>query len=366
VGYEQLVALFIKDVMAGQASYYGLEEVRASTARGYADAVKVLFRKRNFAEPVKCSVIGNVPATLVTNLDSEQDVPAQRSPLDNKIFAQLHAKAAASTSPDSVDNVFFDLLVLARYVGPRSSEYAQTKQSECDYHVYPSGKKVVKAFTANDFVFFDEEGNRITDLSNSATAKVRSVRITWRIQKNRQNGQKINLAVDDSAPLLCPVHSCLRLVLRAHRLGQSPDLPVCIYPNRKGQLLYLTGSKVAALLRKAVQHIRPETPADELKRYSAHSLRVWSCVLLDEAGKSPEFIKKRLRWMGDSFRMYLRDTATINRQHRQALATASAEASRFITDLVLASMSNLRLADSALPNTVPVDPDMGAYEDEMD
>lgn len=120
-------------------------------------------------------MIGNVPATLVTNLDNEQDVSAQRSPLDNEIFAQLHAKVAASTSPDSVDNIFFDLLVLARYVGPCSSKYAQTKQSKFDYHVYPSGKRVVKAFTANDFVFFD-----ITDLSNSASAGVRSVRITWR------------------------------------------------------------------------------------------------------------------------------------------------------------------------------------------
>ena len=359
--------MFIKDVVAGRANYYCLEEVRAGTARGYADAVNVLFQKRGFDTPVKWSVPGNVPAILVANRDKEQNVPAQRNPLDNKIFAQLHAKAAASANADSVDNVFFDLLVMARYVGPRLSEFAQTKQSEVDYHVYPSGKKVVKAFTANDFVFFDEGGNCIGELSNPlAVASARSVRITWRIQKNRQNGQRITLAADTSAPILCPVKACLRLVSRAHRLGQLPDLPVCTYPNKKNQLLYLTGSKVAALLRSAVMRIRPETPKDELSRYSAHSLRVWACVLLDEAGKSPEFIKKRLRWMGDSFRMYLRDTATINRQHRQALATASEEASRFITETVLVSMANLRVADSALPNVVPVDTDMGAYIDEMD
>jgi hypothetical protein len=46
---------------------------------------------------------------------------------------------------------------------------------------------------------------------------------------------------------------------------------------------------------------------DELKWYSTHSLRVWACVLLDEAGQLPDYIKKRLRWLGDSFRMYLRD-----------------------------------------------------------
>ena len=153
---------------------------------------------------------------------------------------------------------------------------------------------------------------------------------------------------------------------RAHRLGQSPDLPVCVYPNKNGQLLYLTGSKVASLLRNAVSHIRPNTPKEELTKYSAHSLRVWACVLLDEAGKSPEFIKKRLRWMGDSFRIYLRDTAIINSQHREALALASSQTSEFITEAIATSMAYLRVADSALPNDAPVDQDMGSYKDDMD
>jgi hypothetical protein len=42
-------------------------------------------------------------------------------------------------------------------------------------------------------------------------------------------------------------------------------------------------------------------------------------------GKSPEYIKKRLRWLGESFRTYLRDTATIQNQHREALNDASTE-----------------------------------------
>jgi hypothetical protein len=42
-------------------------------------------------------------------------------------------------------------------------------------------------------------------------------------------------------------------------------------------------------------------------------------------GKSPEYIKKRLRWLGESFRTYLRDTATIQNQHREALNDASSE-----------------------------------------
>ena len=365
VGYERIVAMYLKDVMSG-ANFQDIETVRSKTARGYGDAVNTLFQKRGFPLPIRWSEAGNIPAVLVNNWSREEDVASQRSPLDNRIFAQLHAKASASESPDSLDNLFFELLVLARYVGPRSSEYAQTKQSSCDYHTYPSGRKVVKAFTANDFSFYDEQGNQVMDLTGSAIEQAASVKIVWRIQKNRQNGQHITLGADTKVPILCPVRNCIRLVERARRLDQPTNMPLCVCPNKQGHLLYLTGSKVAVLLRNAVKHIRPDTPKEDLKKYSAHSLRVWACVLLDEAGKSPDFIKKRLRWMGDSFRMYLRDTSIIHRQHCEALASSTSETTEFITEAISASMAVLQVSDMALPDEAPVDEDMGVYRDEMD
>ncbi len=117
----------------------------------------------------------------------------------------------------------------------------------------------------------------------------------------------------------------MQLVLRAKRLNQPVDMPVAVYKTKKGKVIYLTDNKIAELLRKAVKEVRPDTTPDELKRYSAHSLRDWACVLLDEAGKLPDYIKKRLRWLGDSFRMYLRDTAIIQHQHVDALLAASQE-----------------------------------------
>ena len=89
--------------------------------------------------------------------------------------------------------------------------------------------------------------------------------------------------------------------MRAQRLSQPLDLPVGVYKSKQGKILYLMGNKIAELLRVAVREIRPDTSKEELKRYSAHSLCVWVCVLLDEAGKSPEYIKKWLRWVGDLF-----------------------------------------------------------------
>ncbi len=61
---------------------------------------------------------------------------------------------------------------------------------------------------------------------------------------------------------------------------------------KKGHDLYLTGNKIAELFHAAVHEMWPDTGKEELKQYSAHSLCAWACVLLDEADKSPEYIKK--------------------------------------------------------------------------
>jgi hypothetical protein len=95
------------------------------------------------------------------------------------------------------------------------SEYAQTSPTKIDYHVYPSGKKVIKAFIAADFVFLDKSGKIIDSqsLTDESTDVVKRLRCTWWIQKNRRNGQAITLSSDDKHPQLCPVRAALRLVL---------------------------------------------------------------------------------------------------------------------------------------------------------
>ncbi len=82
--------------------------------------------------------------------------------------------------------------------------------------------------------------------------------------------------------------------------------------------------------------------------------------MLDKAEKSPEYIKKRLCWLGDSFRMYLRDTTKIQSQHFDALQAASQE----VMDLIAA------LPDKVIAVCIMTDgsndPDMHKYADEMD
>jgi hypothetical protein len=257
------------------------------------------------------------------------------------------------------------MLTLSQLIGPHVSKYTQTTQDKVDYHVYPSGTRVIKAFTANDFVFYDKSGHILKKIDDSTLDLATSVQITWCSQKNCQNGQKIKLSSDKKNPAICPVRGALRMVMRASYLGQPDNMPVACYRTKKAPLI--TGSKIATLFRKAVKKVQPSTSANNLKRYSTHSLCVWACVILDKAGMSPSFIQKRLRWLGDSVKMYLRDTKAIQDKHLAALQLASSNIMALIgtppDDIIhlIATMSDLKV-----PNDIVKDDQMGAYIDEMD
>jgi len=138
-------------------------------------------------------------------------------------------------------------------------------------------------------------------------------------------------------------------------------MPVACYL-KKDAMAYITGSRIALHFRAAARAVRPNISKDDEQRYSAHSMRVWACVLLDEVGELPDYIKKRLRWMGNSFRMYLRDTHVIQDQHRKALRASSEE----VTDLVSALPANILHLSIMSEETAGEEEDMGVYQDEMD
>ena len=122
----------------------------------------------------------------------------------------------------------------------------------------------------------------------------------------------------------------------------------------------MIANRVATLIREAVKGECPGITTANQNKYSTHSLRVWACVLLDKAGKSPDYIRKHLRWMGDSFCMYLHDTRVIQDMHREALQLSSQE----IIDLLEAQPEDV-CRRSMMSNVTP-DDDMGKYHDEMD
>ncbi len=207
-------------------------------------------------------------------------------------------------------------------------------------------------------------------IDDSSLESADSVQITWRIQKNRQNGQKIKLSADTNNPSICPIQpirGALQMVMRSRHLAQPDDMPVACYRTKKALLLFITGSRITTLFCKAVKKVRSSTSADNLKRYSAHSLRVWACVLLDKAGMSPSFIQKRLCWLEDLFKMYLCDTKAIQDKHLAALQSASTNVMALIRtppdDVVCLTAT---MSDVNVPSHVVADKQTGSYINEMD
>ena len=101
---------------------------------------------------------------------------------------------------DSKKNLMFTMTCLGCFIGPRASKYAQTSSKKVDYHTYPLGNKVIKAFTADDFAFFYKAGNTQELINKSCIDQAHKVQITWRIQKNCRNGQKITLSAKQTPP----------------------------------------------------------------------------------------------------------------------------------------------------------------------
>jgi hypothetical protein len=88
-------------------------------------------------------------AILPNNMLWGGDIVRQRDPLK-------HRMATASKCKDSVSDLLFNVMALSCYIRPHLWEYAQTTQDKVDYHTYPSGTTVIKAFIANDFIFYDD------------------------------------------------------------------------------------------------------------------------------------------------------------------------------------------------------------------
>jgi hypothetical protein len=126
------------------------------------------------------------------------------------------ANLACNSDHNSAVSVTFDWLALGRILGFRVAEYAQTTQSQIDAYEYASGNKVIKAFIPSDWSFYDEKGRLITTHSlEKACITPKKLKVTFRIQKNRENGQSITLVADDMNHHICPVHT-------AHRISNLP------------------------------------------------------------------------------------------------------------------------------------------------
>jgi hypothetical protein len=240
--YKHILACFIENLIINCHSC-------SATAFGYVQAINKLFKLRNFPIPADLSDNSNMLFKIIQACERKENIARQQSPLTKEMYVEM-AKHAKTSSQDSVHSVLFDFFNLIRVGGFRVSEYAQKTQTKVDQFEYASGNKTVKAFIPSDWQFYDASGCLMTIHSLNGLAEVpKQLRITFRIQKNLKNGQKITFTADDKHPHICPVHSAYQIFLRSKRLGQSDDQPTGVYLNHQGICKYFTGNKISKLLQ---------------------------------------------------------------------------------------------------------------------
>jgi hypothetical protein len=111
--------VYIKFVI-NSVNYNNKHQLRSVTVKGYANAVDILFQLRNFMQNPSNTAI------LVHNLEREESIAKQGSPIDQRIFLEIVSIAQTSKNPDSVEKLLYNITAIARYLGLRLGEYGRT------------------------------------------------------------------------------------------------------------------------------------------------------------------------------------------------------------------------------------------------
>jgi hypothetical protein len=314
-----LVTCFIESVIQG-VSIKNKDSIRSATVKGYADQINELHKLRGFQPPI-FNHRDNAPFILYKALKEEEHIAKQRKPLTEEMVSEI-IRLGDNASPESKEACIRDIVKILRLIGPRAAEIVQKTQSKADVHIYPSGNKVIKALCPNRIKGYDNRGRLVLNPVKNRAA-VEKVAVEWAIQKNRKNGEIKWYSRDHLNPEMCMVDAMLNLLERAESLLQADDLPFCVYRNNRGKTVYLTAQELTKYIRKVAKKLYPHMTEEELSYFSCHSLRVWAAVLLSEAGKDGDYIKIRLRWCSESYRVYLRDTLNSAIEHNRSLNTNS-------------------------------------------
>ena len=150
-------------------------------------------------------------------------MPNRAEPMTPEMV-QFLVQSSSKLHPDSASSAYADWAVLSLHTGFRISEYAQTHSAQ-----HMSLKSTVatnidgtsKAFIASDFKFL---GHQRKPLAKNKRHFAHFVYITWRFQKNGNNGEEIPFSKNSNKQDFCPVQAALRIVKRAERFHLKPHL----------------------------------------------------------------------------------------------------------------------------------------------
>ena len=261
---------------------YTVSLVQGETINGslikYTTITKYLDQAYTFFGPHDYTSDNDFVGTVLKSVQSYEEVPKRRRMITD-VMMQWLIEEASSEGADTPTRAIVDWIILSRYAGFRAGEWSQTtltKYARIDE--WPG--RPSKAMTRLDFTFLGDRERHLPE-NNLTPSQVRYLAVTWRWQKNGQNGQQVTFADDPNNHAYSATRAGLRIYHRSRRLGMKPDEPMGVFRDTRGKVKFITDGLVNSLLRKAAQSVLNLTPKDPaLSLWSTHSIRVTAANLL--------------------------------------------------------------------------------------
>jgi len=292
------------------------KNIRSCTITAYIDAISSLFKSHPYGlkDPTKSST-GTSKTKLVAKVIGEhrrwESMPNRREPVTKSMLLWMLNSAQPHDSC-SLQAALADWALLALHFGFRLSEFLQTKDNITRKKIQRNIDGLPQAFILSDIKFFGH-GKQHLVINHSSRVNpltVESFSITWRYQKNLQNGEHKLMTRNDKNTKLCTVRAMLRICHRATVLCIQQSTPLAVYQSPHGKPTFITHKHMETMIRLAAYKTYKLKKKADLAKFSCHSLRVGACVMLHIAGFSTDDIKFELRWRSDSFRDYLRNVVS--------------------------------------------------------
>ena len=101
---------------------------------------------------------------------------------------------------------------------------------------------------ADWWIGFDKDNNHVQDLIRNSV-EVDGMTIKYKIQKNRRNNEPVTFKSDPNSEF-CVVKFILSMIKRAADLNQPDHLPLAVYRDKNGKVVYLTADTLTAYIRE--------------------------------------------------------------------------------------------------------------------
>jgi hypothetical protein len=193
-------------------------------------------------------------ASVLSEVKCWENIPDRQEPLTVDMIHYQNLQHNKNT-PHSEDAAMYDWEVFGIYAGNRLSEWAQYDGKDIVVNI----NGTANAFTITNLKFFGENRRHMSfHDALQCPHFVHTIDLTWRFQKNGNNGEKKTFVRAFGHPTLCAVSALLRIAKHWNALGLPKEHPLAVYTTDgtiNGKMKLISESNINATLRNAARNV---------------------------------------------------------------------------------------------------------------